>query len=445
MNYLQLRNEVREAINQLENAKMSIPEELKCGIIDEIGAVGKGKMIDSKILKLKKEAVNKIHVTKNGTPKKISPFGTKGLYRTIVNKNEPPIIGISEDVVYEKLFEYYGLTLSSTKIKDIFKEALKERTITENLREDTVERYEYDYKRFFVTYSNSFPKMDVRDVTSKDLKAYTQKMVNELRPTLSAFKAYKGVLNLIFEYAYRNGLINRNPVEEIKNSTYNKSMAPTKTKPEEKIFSPDEIELIKATVIKRFSRRRYNDYFINGYAILFAIETGVRVGELCSLKWSDVKGNQIWIHSQQLHTRGKGWGYCSYTKNERMLPPEQRKGRCFPITKKIRAILDELKAKQEKLGISSEYIFCNTDGDWIKASAYHSCLRTLCKGLFGKNCEVTNNHAFRMSLNSNVFIPKGLPVTERARLLGHSVETNENRYSFAGKNNIDEIRELLDA
>ena len=57
--------------------------------------------------------------------------------------------------------------------------------------------------------------------------------------------------------------------------------------------------------------------------------------------------------------------------------------------------------------------------------------------------DVTNNHAFRMSLNSNVFIPAGLPVTERARLLGHSVETNLKYYSFAGKNNLQDICDLL--
>lgn len=69
----------------------------------------------------------------------------------------------------------------------------------------------------------------------------------------------------------------------------------------------------------------------------------------------------------------------------------------------------------------------------------------MCRHIFGKDFEITNNHAFRMSLNSNVFIPKGLPVTERARLLGHSVETNLKRYSFAGKGNLSSICDLLDA
>ena len=46
-------------------------------------------------------------------------------------------------------------------------------------------------------------------------------------------------------------------------------------------------------------------------------------------------------------------------------------------------------------------------------------------------------------LNSNVFIPLGIPVTERARMLGHSVETNLRKYSFAEKNSNGNILEIL--
>lgn len=59
--------------------------------------------------------------------------------------------------------------------------------------------------------------------------------------------------------------------------------------------------------------------------------------------------------------------------------------------------------------------------------------------------EVTNNHAFRMSLNSNVFIPLGIPVTTRAQLLGHSVEVNLKFYSYAEKDNLQEVCDLLDS
>ena len=39
-------------------------------------------------------------------------------------------------------------------------------------------------------------------------------------------------------------------------------------------------------------------YSNNGYAIIIIMYTGLRVGELCALKWSDVdfKNDRIWIH-----------------------------------------------------------------------------------------------------------------------------------------------------
>ncbi len=59
---------------------------------------------------------------------------------------------------------------------------------------------------------------------------------------------------------------------------------------------------------------------------------------------------------------------------------------------------------------------------------------------------LSNNHAFRMALNSYVYVPMGLPVTERAKLLGHSVETNLKCYTFARTEDyIDELCEKMNA
>ena len=444
-NINELKKTLQAQIILLEKSKKSIEEELNCGIIDDVEAVYRRKEMDSKLFKIKRDAVLKVHVKKNGSPRAIKYLDNQKIWRTMV-ANEEPIYGKSEEVLINKLFKYYGLSLDSTLFKDVFERALNEKANTENISPKTAKHLRSEYNRFFVNYSNTFPNKDIRNITTTDLKEYTQAFANDMHPTLAVFKAYKGILNLVFNYAYANGIIVLNPVPGIKNNAYNKSMSATKHTAEEKIFSPDEIEKIKAEVYKRFTfTKKYNDYYINGYAILFAIETGCRVAEICSLKWSDVRDTTIWIHTQQSQSADGKWEELPYTKNERLLPPDARNGREYPITNNIRTILDELKAKQEKLSIESRYVFCHEDGDWIKTTAYQTCLRRLCRHVLGKDCEITNNHAFRMSLNSNVFIPKGLPVTERARLLGHSVETNLKRYSFAGKGNIDDICELLNA
>lgn len=39
---------------------------------------------------------------------------------------------------------------------------------------------------------------------------------------------------------------------------------------------------------RRMSFDRWKEYYILGYAMFFAILTGVRVGELCAFQWDDV-------------------------------------------------------------------------------------------------------------------------------------------------------------
>lgn len=185
------------------------------------------------------------------------------------------------------------------------------------------------------------------------------------------------------------------------NNDLKKSCIPSTGTSETKLFSQDEIKLIEERVRHQMTFKRYKGgYFINGYAILFSIQTGMRVAEICSLKWEDISDSDIHIHSQQLHSADTGkYNYANWTKNER---GRSQGGRYFPLTEKIKDILIELTLLQKKLGISSEFVFCNLNGEWMKAEAYESTLRRICQRL---NFKVTNNHAFRMSLNSNIFIP----------------------------------------
>ena len=135
----------------------------------------------------------------------------------------------------------------------------------------------------------------------------------------------------------------------------------------------------------------------------------------------------------------KVYYYDTCTKNEKGISED---GREFPLTRNISFLLTELRTKQNELGIKSEYIFCHEDGDWIKKDAYLTFLRRLCQS---KGFSVTNNHALRMSLNSNVLLPMGISVADRAAMLGHSIQTNLQYYSFAQKDYLDNVRQLLDS
>ena len=428
-----------DILHNYSQQKNYLSSSISCGIMDEVGVANELTMINKKEIELKEKILQSIHITNAGNLRSISYVSSKGLWQTKMPDGKK-LYGKTREILVNKLFEEYGLSLIDTSVANIFKLALDEKARCENNNPKTISHLESEYRRFI---SDDFAGKNLVNLTGIDLKEYTQTLVQTTTLTKKAFFAYKGVLNLIFNYAMDHKIISENPVKAIKNRLYYKSCDVSHRKADDNIFSDAEIEEIKSTVRKRMSHVKYNGYFINGYAILFAIETGTRVAEICSLKWSDIHEDYIHIHSQQLgddtdKERGSTrYYYADWTKNEKGI---SEGGREFPLTDNIRSILYELKSLQETKGIESEFVFCHEDGEWIKTDAYLTCLRRLCQSLGYK---VTNNHAFRKSLNSNVFIPLGIPETERARLLGHSVETNIRFYSYAKKDSNSSILELL--
>lgn len=177
---------------------------------------------------------------------------------------------------------------------------------------------------------------------------------------------------------------------------------------------------------------------MRAFAVLLSIETGMRSGEIVSLKWEDIKEDVIHIHTQQrllIDADGKRVGFeeLPYTKDERKHPHD---GRLFPLTDEIRHILDEIRACED----NPVYVL-EEDGHWITKTSYEAYLR---KRLMAAGYNITNNHAFRMSLNSNVLIPAGLSPAERAYILGHSIETNERYYSYTRREQATAIGSKLE-
>ena len=119
-------------------------------------------------------------------------------------------------------------------------------------------------------------------------------------------------------------------------------------------------------------------------------------------------------------------GYC---KNERQRP---RNGRYVPRTPAI----DEILSLAEKLPGESEYLFHDKSGKFITPDSYEQNLRRACSKLGIKTC---NNHAFRIAHNSKL-IEKGFSSSDRALILGQSVETNERHYSITDNRRLEDLR-----
>ena len=433
-------NACNHALQDLNIQTRALQNQRQSGIISAVDATQEMAMIKAKELKIKKQLVNVVHVKSNGMPRSIAHHGPTNSYPKgyVYTKLEGGKLIKAKDLdsLYSRLYDmYFGQEDCTFSIVSIFEKALEEKQATENPKDGTIRRYRYECKKYF---TDDFLEKDIRELSELDIKVYTQELVNTRKITKKQYLAYKSVLNLIYSYAFNHRIITENPVLKIKNAVYLKSCDCSKATTDEKILSQDEIQ----SLIDDAAERAAKHYYIMYYAMRFSVYTGCRVGEICALKREDIdfENGLVHIHSQQLSLDKDGrcqYYMVNYTKNERGV---SNGGRYFPLTDDIRSLLEELYELQKSKNIRSEFVFCYPDGSWITTRGYSCFLRKLCRR---HGLKVTNNHAFRMSLNSNIMIPNGLPAIERAKLLGHSVETNLKYYSYAPKDYLENARNIL--
>ncbi len=386
---------------------------------------------------LKKTYVLKKHVTSDGLPRVIKPpTGSITGWHTRV-EGKVRLQAPTYDALIDKLFDLYSEGYLSRSFENIFEASLENKITFQSA--NTVYKYREDYKRFI---DDKLGKMCICEITADYLSKYAAEMIRKRELRKEAYRAFKGVLNLVFNYAVSKGFIDYNPASRLNNQDFYRLCKTEYKSAEQKAMSPEQIQAITEEVRARMANpAKYGECYTCGFMFLFASLTGSRAGEICSLKWVDFACGRIHIHSQQLRNIETGkYEYVNWTKNEKGIP---RGGRYFPITIEIQNLIDELKEAQRRAGVRSEYVFANPDGSWIMADrCYGKFLNRICKSL---GYSITNNHAIRMYFNSYVLIPAGIQVTNRAKLLGHSVEVNLKNYSFADYDYCENALEALNS
>ena len=249
------------------------------------------------------------------------------------------------------------------------------------------------------------------------------------KPKEGALRKHLQLLGQIFDYGVHNKLCFDNPVKFISASDYVHLCKLYKKSDEEKAFSKEELE-----AFWQDCKTHLDDPF--ALMTLASSYSGLRAGELPVLRKTDDLGDFLHVHRQQRKEKddnGHQFFYeLPHTKDERRHP---HNGRFVPIIPELREVLDHANA----LPGESEYIFHNKKGEPLQADSYEQNLRRRCKRL---EISTSNNHAFRIAFNSKL-IELGFSAAERALILGHEVQTNENNYSVTDKRQLVDIRNRL--
>ena len=186
---------------------------------------------------------------------------------------------------------------------------------------------------------------------------------------------------------------------------------PKKEKHELDLYNKSEQSRLKSALLK--------DMDITKLSIMLALYTGVRIGELCSLKWSDIDFSAKTVHIERTVQRIRTNGKANRTELVVTTPKSQSSVRTIPLPDFIVNMLKAFKPS-------------NVDAYIVTGNAKLPDPRTMqyrFKALLARaGLRTLNFHSLRHMFATNC-VEVGFDVKTLSELLGHStVEITLNRY-----------------
>lgn len=297
---------------------------------------------------------------------------------------------ISSESPFGEWIDYWYQTFGKTQ--------LRQRT------QATYENYIYNH----IT-KDALAKIPLRDLTTSDLQKFYGRMKCNGRLTFQNYfgtglsnavvRSIHMVCRASLEKAVKERLIYRNPSVGCK--------LPPKRAKEMKILSNAEIERLLAQA----KAENCFEFF------LLELVTGLRLGEICSLKWSDLNMQTGLLQIVR---------QASLQKGDKYAPPKTMSSiRAILLPQEALMLLKELKTNST---VPSEWIFPSVTEPCHHCSP-HVKSKALTRLLSKANCKHVRFHDLRHTFAS-LAIENGMDIKTLSATIGHkSVETTINIYS----------------
>ena len=224
-------------------------------------------------------------------------------------------------------------------------------------------------------------------------------IAQNLKP--STINGNMAVAHCIFNEALADERIVTNPFENIKGLSTRDQVEARNTI--HRALTDKELEAF----LKYASKAKY----YNLYRLL--IQTGLRVGEGCGLKWSDIDYERNVIHvNRTIATVGKNHLVHS--------PKTKGSKRDVPMNNTIKAILADERSKSNIINLEG-WIFCNSEGNAVTSNVVTNYLRRILQRMQkgGDGVEHFGVHAFRDTFATRA-VEAGMTPETLQRILGHS-------------------------
>lgn len=384
-------------------------------------------MLKEKKLKEKGIDLNKIKLHANGKQYYIH-LGAKFARENDVKEM---FIASSKDALiedlYETLFNRHSLILNDIFDKQYQKWRVEVGTASKTVKEDKCE-----YNRFF--RDSIIGNKNVNQITVPDVRDVFLKMTSEHAISKTRFTSARSVLSGLLQYCCDKEFIQFNPVTQVNYSQFKKRFKPTEKK---KDYTREE-------VIAICNHLKPSDN-IYDYAIRFAFNLCARIGEVKSIKYSDINGNTLQIRRSTALLReayvddDNTVKFKDVRQVETVIKGAADAGfRDFPLTDEALRIAEAVHSASPE----NEYLFMH-EGRQLCSDTFNRHLQKACKEL---GIEYRSSHVIRFTNCDALYHEADISRRDMQSFMGHTTAAMTDHYlnnRRASSESFEKAREFL--
>lgn len=298
-------------------------------------------------------------------------------------------------------------------------------------------------KQNLVKLYDFFDYIEIKKINHKMCQnVIDEMMLGEKRIYSKAYtQSVKGTLNLIMDYAVKNGIISVNPALNCK---YPKPLVTVEELESTEFFEESISKEDTRAIFEEFKSDRYKykdsyEFFLTMYY------TGMRPGEVMALKIKDIdfEMNEIRVTKTLFNPDDKKRGH-------KLIPPKNNNSRIVSFSDtlavELKNIVTKRKQTKEVFGeqyIDEDFLFCDHFGDPYKSGLVYKRFRVACKAI-GIEDKKFRPHTFRHTHTTNL-IEAGVSPKDIQERLGHkSINTTLGIYAHVTKKSRAQVVKKFD-
>lgn len=215
----------------------------------------------------------------------------------------------SREKILDKLYTIYygdcdgppGSSDVTPTISHLFDEWIEYKKAITN-SENTITRYHQLYMKYLC--NKPITLRNIRDITKLELNSFCNDLVKSNSLSLKGWMNIKTILNGIFGYAMDKEILTTNPLDRVKITVKYRQV--NRKIDGSQCFDTTEIEKLRKYMMAKYHETDDVVYI----APLLQLLTGLRVGELVTLKWEDVSYEKHLLHVVREESRIRETNEC---------------------------------------------------------------------------------------------------------------------------------------